>query len=104
MISTLFWNFRPLVAPGNPPPPFSQTVRDLFSIAMLSLQIYAGFRSWHYRIPMLGCIATFVMCVVMTDTKAAAVFSPACLGSVGVLIYTGWFRKTAALPVSPDRG
>ncbi|WP_345689685.1 hypothetical protein [Novipirellula caenicola] len=79
-------------------------MRDLLSIAMLSLQVYAGFRSWHYRIPVLGCIATFVMCVVMTDTKAAPVFSPACLASVGVLIYTGWFRKTAALPVSPDGG
>jgi uncharacterized membrane protein len=96
--STLYWNFRMYVAHGNPSPPFSQTMRDLASILMLSLQVYAGFRSWHYRIPVLGCIATFVMCVAMTDTEAAPVFSPACLASVGVLLYTGWVRKAHIVP------
>ncbi len=103
-VSTLFWNFRPLIAPGNPAPPLSQTLRDLFSIGLLSLQVYAGFRSWHYRIPIIGCVATFVLCVAMTDTNAAPVFSPACLGSVGVLLFTGWFRKALAVPAAPDGG
>jgi len=103
-VSTLFRHLRPIVASGNPALPWSQSLRDFLAILLLSLQVYAGFRSWNYRIPLIGGIATFAMCVVMTDTKAAAVYSPACLASVGVLFYTGWVRSRLPTTVTSDGG
>ncbi|MCU0720842.1 MAG: hypothetical protein MUC83_14120 [Pirellula sp.] len=103
VISALFWHFRPLAADDSSSPIFSQSLRDLVLIGLLSIQVYAGFRSWQYRIPIIGCVATFVLCVAMTDTNAAPVFSP-CLAAVGVLLYTGWFCKAGANAETPDAG
>ena len=105
LLQRTLWLIGPLFAPGIPSPSWSQSLGHLLAISLLSLQIYAGYRSWRHRIPLLGCVATFVLCVMMSDTEESAmIFSPACLGSVGVLIYTGWVSKHVPKETIQDGG
>jgi hypothetical protein len=66
-----------------------------YSVLMLlfsTIEILAALRSWSFRIPMLGLMATFGNALLLSDSALAPYISPFSLGAAGLLFYAGWVR------------